>query len=265
MVTYKRMHQLAGGLILSSITILCMTIFYMAKEERIFETMIKYHTKFKRVDGISNTADVMFHGINIGYINDVYMDRNAYVVVEFKVKPEFYKHIKGFTYVRLYSPSLIGGKVLEIVPSDTGSVVKTGSFIPSIEDEEVRKLLESDEYAAKRENDVNENIENIIQNVETITQNLKHLSNEINQPNSHLKKTLQNVQKITSDVSHVSKTIRQTSPEIQKSVLDTQKTITNVNQMVEETKHSGIYKTVTGKKKVPTEPLSIDSRDIIER
>lgn len=263
-VRFSRMQQIAGVFVILALTIILFSSVYIIKDKKLFVSMIDVYTNLLRGDGISTTTKVVYKGIDVGYVNDMQLADNNRIKVHMKIYPEFWKHFRGFTYVKIVSGSIIGGKQLELIPEDKGAPLEKGSWLLSENDERVKKMLEGGQIKGK-EQDMNKKIMSILSDVEVIIKNVKKMTIEMQQDNSDYKKILVNVRNITGNVAKVTEVLAKTSPEIKQMVVDSQSAIKEANRMVKATQKSGLFKMLTPSLKDPKEHqrlMHLDTRDL---
>ena len=92
--------------------------------------------KFLKAGGISSGNDVKMRGVKIGVVNEVYLDKDFFAVVDFKI----YSHIPvpKDSKVNIASDGILGNKYLSITPSgkEMESTLKNNQEIKKVEDYE---------------------------------------------------------------------------------------------------------------------------------
>lgn len=231
---YKFKHQLVGAFILITIVTMLGGAYNVAVERRIFTQTHKYFTILDRGDGISPRTVVTMKGIEIGSVDTVEMDESARIVVTFSVFPEFRRHLKGFTYLKLAAGSVIGGRQLELVPEAEGPLLVDGVKIPSVDDQAVKDRVESGALVLE-ESDVTKQVSTILNNVNAITENLKKTSSEM-EPGGDISRTIASMARVSENLDQITGSLKQTTPEIQKTVIDTQNTVEDASKVVNRTR-----------------------------
>jgi len=92
--------------------------------------------KFLKAGGISSGNDVKMRGVKIGVVNEVYLDKDFFAVVDFKI----YTHISvpKDSKVNIASDGILGNKYLSITPSgkEMKNTLKNNQEIKKVEDYE---------------------------------------------------------------------------------------------------------------------------------
>ncbi len=231
MVKFKTMQQIVGGFLLFTILALVFAIFYMVKEKRYFESKSHYYSYLERGDGLSPNTPVILKGINIGYLDEIEINEENKIVINFSVFPEYKRFFRGKTYIKIGSVSLLGGKMIEVMNDNSGEEIPSWSRIFTENDPEMKKIIEENKKL-QNQDDANAKIASILLNVDEITGNLKIITRDIKEQKGKLNAALSNVNNITSNVAHITGEIKETTPAIKKSILDTQSTVENVDEMV---------------------------------
>lgn len=250
---------------LLSLLILILASFFIVKDKKLFIKMVPKYTFLNRGDGISPATRVIIKGIEIGFVNKVALSEKGRIKVSMEIYPRFLKQLRGQTYIKVASGSFIGGKQLEIISEEgDDKPLYKKEFIPSEDEDEIKKLLKKGTLKAKGA-DMNKKIMAILDDVAVIVKNAKAMSNDMKKPDSDVQKMLVNVRRITHSVAQITEALAKSSPEMKKMVEDSQVTITNVKQMLRETKQGSMYKMITPKPKVPDSSKrmqQIDTRDL---
>jgi len=240
---FRFIHQIVGVFLFLSLSILVVAGYIMAGEKKLFEKMTEYYTVIDRGDGISTNTNVTLKGIDIGYINDIHMTDESRIYVAFSVYPEFARHIKGFTYVKIASASLLGGKVVEIVPSESGAIVVSGTKLPSDKDKEVQEFLARQDI--KPSDDNTQKINAILANVEVITHNIKVLTGQAKSPDGSIQASLLNVANITKNVADLTGALQERTPELKSIIIDAKSAAQDSSQMIRATRESTVFRALT--------------------
>lgn len=237
-------QRAVGIFLISAALILTAALFYMIREKRVFESKLHFYTLLDRGDGITSGTPVMYKGIPAGNVTEASLNEEGKISVTFEMFPEFKKHLKGFSFVKIGSASLLGGKILDMVTSDTGDILPNWAYIPSNDDPAIKAYLSSPEYRKQHQDDQNTKIANILNNVEVITGNLKNISSDFRNPESGISSALNNVKRITSNMAQITGEIKSASPEIRQSIQDTQSTIENVNKIVKSARKGPLIRMI---------------------
>lgn len=261
---FQRMHVTVGIFLLLSMALLVIAGYFMASTKKLFARKVAYHTVLDRGDGISTTTSLTMKGIDIGSITDIYMNEAGKIVVHFEVFPEFATQLRGFTYVKISSTSLLGGKTVEIIPSASGSPVPGGSRLPTDRDPEVDDYLTKNDLK-KPADDTSQKINAILENVEVMTGNFRVLSAQAKQPEGNMQRSLANVEKITADVAAITGALKEKTPEMQSVVVDAKTATQDASQMIRSSKESALFRALTPDPPPPVDVehiMHLDSRSI---
>lgn len=241
---FQRLHVTVGVFLLISTTLLVMAGYFTASSKKLFARKVPFHTVLDRGDGISTTTSLTMRGIEIGAITDIYMNDEGKILVHFHVFPEFAGQLRGFTYVRISSTSLLGGKTVEIIPSATGNPVPPDSRLPTDRDPEVDDYLTRNDLK-KPSDDTSQKINAILENVEAMTGNFRVLSAQFKQPDGNWQRSMANTEKLTADWAAISGALKDRTPEMQSMIVDAKRATEDAKQMVQSTKESGLFRALT--------------------
>ncbi len=231
---YKFRQQLVGAFILVSLVLVLGGMYNVAVGRRIFTQTHEYFTILNRGDGLSTRTVVTMKGVEVGRVDKIEMNDEAQIVVGFSVFPEFRKHLKGFTYLKIAAGSVIGGRQLELVPEGVGPILADGVKVPSADDPEVAQKVARGELKLE-ESDVTKQVAAILANVNAITENLRKTSSEM-EPGGDISRTIASMARVSENIEQITGTLKQTTPEIHKTVIDTQKSMEDASKVVSATR-----------------------------
>lgn len=164
---FKHLEKIVGVFLTLVIITIIGVIMLIGKEQRWFEKHYEFTTKFSRGEGLSPGMQVQIKGIQVGEVTSVFLNKDNWIEVRFRVFEDYAERIRQDSVVRLRAP-LIGSKALEIIPGDMDKpVLANGSYIWSADTEEGEKILKAKEKLEKTDE-----ITRILQNVEKLTYNL---------------------------------------------------------------------------------------------
>jgi len=90
-----------------------------------------YYAEYNNVEGLNTASVVTINGVEVGKVVDIKFhnkpEKRGLLIVEFSVVKDF-KFSKN-SVAKIYSPSLMGGKSLAVVPSYEGETAKPGDML----------------------------------------------------------------------------------------------------------------------------------------
>lgn len=167
-----------GFFILIGSALFLLALFFIGKQRNLFNPVFKISTTFYNVSGLQVGNNVRYAGINVGTVDNLWIQNDSTVYVEMLIRKEIQQFIKEDCMVSMGSEGLIGDRILTITyGSPDGAVVKEGQELLSNEPVETDQILNSLQITAT--------------NVELITDQLAEIMIKINSGNGTLGRLIQ--------------------------------------------------------------------------
>ncbi len=130
---------ITGGLVLFIIA-----IFFIGKQENLFDPVFKLTTNFYNVSGLQVGSNIRFSGIDVGTVDNIKIINDSTVQVDMLIKKNIQQFIKTDCEAGIGSSGIIGDRVLIITQgSNDASIVKDGQQIESNEPVETDAIMAS--------------------------------------------------------------------------------------------------------------------------
>jgi phospholipid/cholesterol/gamma-HCH transport system substrate-binding protein len=145
MRTTPALQVKVGLLIGLSLTILAVTIFFMGKERRLFETKVSFDIHFSRTNGLREGSPISLAGVRVGSVERLSFPsdpRESYIVVRIGVVGDVARRIRKDTVARIRTQGLLGDKFIEMSGGTPESQrVPAGGLIASADPVDYEALL----------------------------------------------------------------------------------------------------------------------------
>jgi phospholipid/cholesterol/gamma-HCH transport system substrate-binding protein len=164
---------IAGGLALFVIA-----IFFIGKQQNLFDPVFKLTTTFYNVSGLEVGSNIRFSGINIGTVDNIIIINDSTVRVDMLIKKNVQQFIKTDCEAGIGSAGIIGDRILTITQGgDNAPLVKDGQKIASKEPVETDAIMAS--------------LQVTVDNVAIISDQLAEIMIKINRGNGTLGRLIQ--------------------------------------------------------------------------
>ena len=141
---FQHLEKIIGAFVIVSLLAVFFSVIAIGRGQHWFEKSYPYTTIFEGDAGLKPGSAVQMVGIDIGEVTSVSLNQDNLIEVQFKVQEKYAEKIRSDSVARAASPSLLGGKVLEItVGSPLLSEVEPDSILPSEEGGGIAELLQS--------------------------------------------------------------------------------------------------------------------------
>ena len=186
---FQHLEKIIGAFVIVSLLAVFFSVIAIGRGQHWFEKSYPYTTIFEGDAGLKPGSAVQMVGIDIGEVTSVSLNQDNLIEVQFKVQEKYAEKIRSDSVARAASPSLLGGKVLEItVGSPLLSEVEPDSILPSEEGGGIAELLQSGR------------LESILAKVDAIVYHVQQLSEKLVSASDNLDITLQNLTILTSRI-----------------------------------------------------------------
>jgi phospholipid/cholesterol/gamma-HCH transport system substrate-binding protein len=153
---------IAGGLLFFAIA-----IFFIGKQQNLFNPVFKIITNFQNVSGLQVGNNVRYSGINVGIVDNIIIINDSTVEVDMLIRKNVQQFIKADSEASIGSDGIIGSRVLIITQgTENAPMVKDGQHILS------KKPVEFD--------DIMNSLQSTAANVEIVTLELANIMININ-------------------------------------------------------------------------------------
>lgn len=135
--------QIVGIFVLVAIVCVAVILISIGVNQRWFAKNYQFTSRFASGDGLSAGMPIMLKGFEIGKISRISLNPQNEVDVQFYVQDTYYDRVKPNSVLELTSSSIGLGSSLRFHPGSNQSPPQTeGSFIPALDSDEGRRLVE---------------------------------------------------------------------------------------------------------------------------
>lgn len=244
----KFSREFKTGLLVISASLVLILGYNFLKNSNLFKKEVAFYVKYTNVEGLSPDASVTVNGLQIGKVKRIAIsEKSRDMTVSFIVDKRGFDFSKS-SKVRLYSPDLIGGKSLAVIPdyNDPEMAVAGDTLIGDME----QGMMD---VIADKVIPLGDDIGNALTSLDTLIGSLNDVMDE--EGRTHLKNTFKNLDntvaslndattsvnallennnnKITSSIDNIEKA-SQNFVTISDSLatLDTQKLVTEIENTI---------------------------------
>jgi phospholipid/cholesterol/gamma-HCH transport system substrate-binding protein len=133
-----------GMFIVGGIVIFVIAIFFIGKQQNLFNPVFKVTTNFYNVSGLQVGNNVRFSGINVGIVDNISIINDSTVQVDMLIRRNVQEFIKADSQAGIGSEGIIGDRVLIITQGTNESpIAKDGQHILSKEPVETDAIMVS--------------------------------------------------------------------------------------------------------------------------
>lgn len=249
--------ELKTGIV--AIVIIALFIFgynFLKKQNLLGPSSRTFFIEYSNIQGLSEKSIVTINGLNVGNVDQIRFsgleDKKGRLVVKILLTNDF--QFSKNSFVKIYSPSPLGGSNLAIVPNYEGEIAisgdtlrgkiesnlfdSLGSKLDPIQSKLNRVLFSADSlmiglnqvFDKKARTSLNRSILGLEGAVSTISKTLSSVNTVLASNETNLNATLTNSKKITDNLSKVSTDIAKA--DLGKTVKKLETTLENVNTLV---------------------------------
>ncbi len=109
-----------GIIVVSSILIFIVAIYFIGQRQQLFSTTFQISGVFKDISGLQVGNNVRFSGINVGVVQHIEQVTDSTVKVEMLVDEKARKFMKKNVKAIIGSDGLMGNKIVSIIPGSPG-------------------------------------------------------------------------------------------------------------------------------------------------
>lgn len=134
MDTHTQKFKVRLGLfIIGGLMVFAIAIFFIGKQQNLFNPVFKITTNFFNVSGLQVGNNVRFSGINVGIVDNIKIINDSTVEVDMLIRKDVQKFIKEDSEASIGSDGIIGDRVMVISQgSNESPMAKDGQYISSL-------------------------------------------------------------------------------------------------------------------------------------
>jgi phospholipid/cholesterol/gamma-HCH transport system substrate-binding protein len=130
-----------GAFILTGLILFLGTVYYLGRENSVFNRTFTLSSTFKNVEGLKEGDNVWLSGVKIGTVKKVEIISMGKVLVSFSLKDRQNKFIKQDATAIVSSDGLVGNKIVVIIPGTHPSAVQDNDTIRSESPTDTQELF----------------------------------------------------------------------------------------------------------------------------
>lgn len=155
-----------GLFIAVGLAIFVIAIFYIGKQQNLFNPVFKVTTNFYNVSGLQVGNNVRFSGINVGIVDNIRIINDSTVQVDMLIRKNVQEFIKADSEATIGSSGIIGDRIIIVAQgSNSASIVADGQHISSVEPVETDAIIASLQVTASSAEVITRELAEIMENI----------------------------------------------------------------------------------------------------
>lgn len=155
-----------GLFIAVGLAIFVIAIFYIGKQQNLFNPVFKVTTDFYNVSGLQVGNNVRFSGINVGIVDNIRIINDSTVQVAMLIRKDVQEFIKADSEATIGSSGIIGDRIVIIAQGSTSAAnVIDGQHLNSIEPLETDAIIASLQVTASSAEVITQELAEIMENI----------------------------------------------------------------------------------------------------
>jgi phospholipid/cholesterol/gamma-HCH transport system substrate-binding protein len=155
-----------GLFIAVGLAIFVIAIFYIGKQQNLFNPVFKVTTDFYNVSGLQVGNNVRFSGINVGIVDNIRIINDSTVQVAMLIRKDVQEFIKADSEATIGSSGIIGDRIVIIAQGSTSAAtVIEGQHLNSIEPLETDAIIASLQVTASSAEVITRELAEIMENI----------------------------------------------------------------------------------------------------
>jgi phospholipid/cholesterol/gamma-HCH transport system substrate-binding protein len=155
-----------GLFIAVGLAIFVIAIFYIGKQQNLFNPVFKVTTDFYNVSGLQVGNNVRFSGINVGIVDNIRIINDSTVQVAMLIRKDVQEFIKADSEATIGSSGIIGDRIVIIAQGSTrAATVIDGQHLNSIEPLETDAIIASLQVTASSAEVITQELAEIMENI----------------------------------------------------------------------------------------------------
>ncbi len=155
-----------GLFIFVGLAIFVIAIFYIGKQQNLFNPVFKVTANFFNVSGLQVGNNVRFSGINVGIVDNIRIINDSTVQVDMLIRKNVQEFIKADSEAAIGSSGIIGDRIIIIAQgSNNAPTVTDGQRITSIEPVETDAIIASLQTTASNAEVITQQLAEVMENI----------------------------------------------------------------------------------------------------
>jgi phospholipid/cholesterol/gamma-HCH transport system substrate-binding protein len=130
-----------GAFVLGGVIIFLVVLFYLGKENNIFNKTFTVSAVFKNVEGLNEGDNVWLSGVKIGTVKRVQIAAEGKVIVDLSLKDKQNQFIKKDATAFVGSDGFVGSKIVVIRPGTGSEIIHDNDTINALSPTDTQELL----------------------------------------------------------------------------------------------------------------------------
>ncbi|MDO9181018.1 MAG: MlaD family protein [Bacteriovorax sp.] len=214
----KKNYLISGIFISILLSISCVTIFMLNKENPLFSRRVYIKTEVKNAQNLKEGAALQLKGIKIGSVSTIQFKDVNTLIVTLGVNANYVEWVKTDASMTFKTQGVLGDKFLEINGgTDAAPSVKEGDFLVTNESNQFEHIITKSEDLMVAAGSIltkfdkilssveNNRLEKILVNLESLTANTNKVMSNLNDKNitqsvANFKQSSESMSKITRQI-----------------------------------------------------------------
>ena len=155
-----------GLFIFVGLAIFIIAIFYIGKQQNLFNPVFKVSANFQNISGLQVGNNVRFSGINVGTVDNIRIINDTTVQVAMLIRRNVQEFIKADSEAAIGSSGIIGDRIVIIAQGSTrAATVTDGQHINSIEPVETDAIIASLQVTAGHAEVITYQLAEVMENI----------------------------------------------------------------------------------------------------
>ncbi|MGF1587304.1 MAG: MlaD family protein [Bacteroidales bacterium] len=167
MDTHSQNFKVRLGLFITGgLVIFVIAIFFIGKQQNLFNPVFRVTTNFYNVSGLQVGNSIRFSGINVGTVDNIRIINDSTVQVDMLIRRDVQQFIKVDSEASISSEGIIGDRVIIITQGSFNSqMAEDGQHISSIEPIETDAIMASLQTTAVNSEVISKQLSEIMINI----------------------------------------------------------------------------------------------------
>ncbi len=159
-MTVRSYEKLAGVFVVGAALAIFVFTISIGIEQGWFVKKLEFVANVPQVEGVYPGTRVQIGGLRIGRIDTIKLQEDGRFLVYFKIFEKYSKHFTNKTEIGFIRPYIIGERVLDVTPDETGELIADGSEVKFVEHFDIL-----DTFNGKKIGPYMENMQALLENV----------------------------------------------------------------------------------------------------
>lgn len=158
-----------GFFVFIGLVLFALGIFFIGKQNKLFEDKYKLWTSFDRVEGLVSGAPVRLAGLEVGIVTDIKFPKaleKTEVIVEMKIDRRVMERIREDSLASINTMGLMGDKYIEIsIGTSDKPIIKEGDKIKNVNPPNYFEILDKGSLAFNKLTKVADSLDEILSRI----------------------------------------------------------------------------------------------------